>query len=206
MGIPDWLAAIQPNHKENQMNRFSMMITGASLYWAFGTLAMGAEMSKAEYASEVKAIVARTRQAQVDCRALQEKARGMCLLEAQGRERIQRAELEERLAPSDEHRFQVEMAKIEARHALERERCADLSGPARMACVEKARDEFMMSKADALISHHKTSAGSQLIGPNLPAGQPGMEGQEEQRVRCHRMPAHERNECMRAGMGHHGQP
>ncbi len=134
------------------------------------------------------------------------KARDICVLEAQGRERIQRAELEERLAPSDEHKFQVEMARIEARHAVERGRCDDLSGPARMACAEKARDEFMMSKADALISHRKTSAGSQLIGPNMSAGQPGMDSQEAQQVRCHRMPVHERIECIRAGMGHHGQP
>ena len=188
------------------MNRFRMMITGASLYLAFGPLAMGAEMSKAEYISEVKAIVARTRQAQMDCRALQENARDICLLEAQGRERIQRAELDERREPSDENRFQVEMAKIEARHAVERERCDDLSGPAHMSCAQKARDEFMMSKADALISHQKTSAGSQLIGPNMPADQPVMESQEELRVRCYRMPMHERGECMRAGARHHGQP
>lgn len=188
------------------MNIFRMMITGASLYLAFGTLAMGAEMSKAEHTAELKAITARTRQAQMDCRALHDNARDICLLEAQGRERIQRAELDERHEPSDEHRFQVEMAKIESRHAVDRERCDDLSGPARISCAERARDEFVMSKADALISHQKTSAGSQLIGPDVPAGRSGMESQDELRGRCHRMPAYERSECMRAGMRHHGRP
>ena len=169
----------------------------------FGSVALGAEMSQQEYREAIKEIAAVHQQERAACKTLQGNAFDICQEKARGREHISRAELEERHHPSDHNRFQLSMARAEAEYGLAKQLCNKWSDQARVNCQDDARREFMLSKAEALITHHKTAAGSQLIGLQSDAQ---VAPPNESIPPCEPTRRHESRGCMHhdePGRGHH---
>lgn len=169
---------------------------------AFGGVALGAEMSQQEYRAAKKEISALHQEERAACKTMQGNAFDICIEKARGREQISSAELEERYQPSEQNRFQISMANAEAEYGLAKQNCKKWADQAQMNCHEDARKEFMLAKAEALITHHMTAAGSQLIGTETDTTAPPA---DEPMQPCEPMRGHERMGCMHHGMPGHGR-
>jgi hypothetical protein len=148
---------------------------------------VAAEITPSVLDQSLREIGTRFKRERASCYRLAPYERSICLQVAEGQEQLERAELAERYQPSDKHRFQLAMAREEARHARERQRCQTLELSARAPCMERAREDFMTGKADALISHRRT-------GPSQP-GNSTAEQPRGEAAHCRGPSAQHRQHC-----------
>ncbi len=80
------------------------------------------------------------------CDAMKDNAKDVCIEEAKGKERVAKAELDQQARPSEANARRVAEAKADAAYAVEKEKCDDLKGNDKAACVTKAK----MNQAQAL--------------------------------------------------------
>src|SRR5690349_10872530 len=100
------------------MKTMKLTTLSAALCLALSAGAYGATMSKAEYKSEKEALSNQYKTDRNACKPMKANAKDVCMEEAKGREKVGKAELEERFAPSDKHRHDVRMAKADAAYAV----------------------------------------------------------------------------------------
>jgi hypothetical protein len=82
------------------------------------------------------------------CDAMKDNAKDVCNEEAKGKEKIAKAELDQKLRPSDSNARKVAEAKVEAAYDIAKEKCDDQKGDAKSACVKQAKAEESKGKAD----------------------------------------------------------
>lgn len=129
------------------MNR----ITGiaAAIALAFSVGAMAQSMSKADYKAGKDKITAEYKSAKAACASLSGNAKDICVAEAKGKEKVAKAELEASYKPSVKTRQGVGIAKAEADYSVAKEKCDDMAGDAKKACVKEAKAAETRAKADA---------------------------------------------------------
>ena len=82
------------------------------------------------------------------CDAMKDNAKDVCVEEAKGKEKIAKAELDQKVRPSDSNARKVAEAKVEAAYDIAKEKCDDQKGDAKSACVKQAKTEESKGKAD----------------------------------------------------------
>lgn len=131
------------------MNRIKMTAIAAAITFAFSTGAMAASsMSKDEYKADKSKIVAEYKSAKAACRSLTGNAKDICVVEAKGKEKVAKAELEVRYKPGDKTSRAVKIAHAEADYAVAKERCDDMVRNDKKACVKDAKAAEAHAKAD----------------------------------------------------------
>lgn len=143
------------------MKNFNRTILSAALFLAMSAGALAATMSKAEYKEAKDALSATYKTEQTACKALQGNAKDICVEEAKGREKVGKAELEAKYAPSDKHRYDARMAKAEADYAVAKEKCDDLAGNAKDVCRKEAKAAFVTAKANAKVAEKSADANAE---------------------------------------------
>jgi uncharacterized membrane protein YqiK len=106
-------------------------------------------MSKDEYRAVRSRIEAEYRDAIAACDRYTSNARDICRVEAKGKERIARAELEYNLSGTPTDKSRVAMASADAAYDVARERCENWVGPDRAVCVQEAKSKHAKAEADA---------------------------------------------------------
>ncbi|MGO4396345.1 hypothetical protein AB4Z46_33865 [Variovorax sp. M-6] len=82
------------------------------------------------------------------CDAMRDNAKDVCVEEAKGKEKIAKAELEQQRHPSESNARKVAEAKVEVAYDVAKEKCDDLKGDAKDACVKQAKADEAKGKAE----------------------------------------------------------
>lgn len=129
-----------------QLNAIALAI---GLTFGAGAMAEDTGISRDAYQAGKATISSDYKAAKIACDSLSGNANDICEVEAQGNEKVALAELEAQYKPSSKARYEVEVAKAEADHAVAKERCDDLSGDAKDVCVKEAKAAETAAKASA---------------------------------------------------------
>ena len=108
-----------------------------------------ASMSKDEYRAVRTRIDAEYRAATAACDRYTDNARDVCRVEAKGKERIARAELEYNLSGTPKDKSRLAMARADAAYDVARERCDNRTGSDRSVCIQDAKTRHAKAEADA---------------------------------------------------------
>lgn len=98
-------------------------------------------LTEAQYEAAADAIDAQLKAARTKCRALQGEREDLCLLQAKGLARVERAQLEARRDPTPEREQAAKEAEAEADYALAKAGCRQAGDKARKACIQQARSK-----------------------------------------------------------------
>ncbi len=102
----------------------------------------------AAYLADREKISADFKAAKAQCDAMKDNAKDVCIEEAKGKDKIAKAELDQKRKPSDSNARKVAEAKVEAVYGVAKEKCDDQKGDAKAACVKEAKAEEAKGKAD----------------------------------------------------------
>ena len=130
------------------------VVLAIGLALSVGAMAQG--MTKVQYETARTGVSAELKLARAACDSFSANAKDLCLAEASGKERVATAELNARLAPSEEASYKVRLARADAEYALAREKCDDLAGHAKDVCVKEAKAKAVTAKANAK-AHMRTA-------------------------------------------------
>ncbi len=76
-------------------------------------------------------------------------AKDICMAEANGANKVAKAELEVRYNDTSKTRMNARLAKADSAYSIARERCDDQGGNARDVCLKEAKAAFTRDKVDA---------------------------------------------------------
>jgi hypothetical protein len=115
------------------------------------TVATGAPaaISREEYQARKERAEADYKAARQTCNPLKGNARDVCRVQAEGKLKVARAELEAQYHPSPRNDARVATERADAAYRLAREKCDDHPGNARDVCLEDAKAAFVNAKGDA---------------------------------------------------------
>ena len=142
------------------MKNLKLAVVAASLCLAFGTAAIGAPLSKADYQAGKESISTKFKADKAACHAMSGNAKDICVEEAKGSENIARAELDARNEPSTQHSYDVRLAKADATYAVAKEKCDDAAGNAKDVCRKEAKAAYVNAKADAKVAEKTADANA----------------------------------------------
>lgn len=192
------------------MMKIKLSLLAVALSFSCGALADDASMSREQHQSALDRIKADYEQAKERCETLKGNQQDICEAEAEGREKVARAELEAQRKNTDRARRDAAMAKIEAEYEVAKERCDDASGNQKDACLKSARTEYQSGRAE--LQRDTAAAGASGAMGNRGAAAESRTGlSEEQREerrelaeeRCDQLTGDEKGRCLkRAGQMH----
>lgn len=107
--------------------------------FAFSAGAMAESMSRTDYKAGKDTIEANYKTAKEACESFSGNAKDICTVEAKGREKVARAELEANYQPTAKNRYKARVAAAEADYSVAKERCDDKDGNAEDVCKQEAR-------------------------------------------------------------------
>ena len=90
------------------------------------------------------------------CKTLDANARNVCMKEAQGRKKIALADLQARLAPSNNADYQAIVVRADVAYAVNQEKCNERPGQARKVCKKDAKALHVRALEDANIARLET--------------------------------------------------
>jgi hypothetical protein len=112
---------------------------------------MAQGMSKSDYKTDKVKISANYTTAKAACASFAGNAKDICIAEARGKEKVEKAELEASYKPTVKTHFEVRIAKADADYDVAKERCDDMAGNAKDVCVKEAKAVQVTAKADAKV-------------------------------------------------------
>ncbi len=131
------------------MNTLKTNIIALAIVCAFTTGAMAQGLSQDEYKAGKAQISAEYKADKAACAAFSGNAKDVCVLEARGKEKVAKADLDARNKPSVKTRYEARVTRAEADYKVAREHCDDLAGNAKDVCVKEAKAAEIAAKADA---------------------------------------------------------
>lgn len=141
----------------NKLN-FSLIATAACLL--FGRSAMAQSMSKSDFKSGQDKISVEYKADKAACALLAANAKDICVAEAQGKEKVAKAEIDASYKPSIKTQYEVRIAKAKAAYAIANEKCDDLAGNTKDICVTEAKSAQTAAKADAKVQMKTSDANA----------------------------------------------
>lgn len=142
------------------MNKIHFNVLTVAICCAFAAPAMAQSMSKPDFKLGKDRIAADYKAAKSACGSLSGNAKDICKVEAKGKEKVARAELQAQYEPSVNHHYDVREAKAEADYALAKEKCDDLADNTKDVCVKEAKAALVTAKADAKLQMKTTDANA----------------------------------------------
>jgi len=140
------------------MTKSTITALAAAVSMAFSAAAIANTMTKSEYKSAAENITAGYLSAKAACDPFVANAKDICLVEAKGKENVQKAELLEKNRPGRKAHFDVRVAIADSEYAAAKEKCDDMTGNAKDVCVKEAKAAHTAAKADAMTQRKTTAA------------------------------------------------
>jgi hypothetical protein len=110
-------------------------------------------MTKAEYDAAKDRIELEHKNAKKACDAMKDNAKDICNEEANGKQRVGKAELENKYKPTPANAAKLEEAKADSTYEVAKEKCEDQKGDAEKVC-----------KADAKAVHERAVKAAKAKG------------------------------------------
>lgn len=144
------------------MKKLNLNVIALAVGLALGAPSMAAELSAAEYAAAEKKIAADYTSAKAACSSLAGIDSEICIVEANGKNEIAKADLEAQNEPSAETRFEAQIARADAAYAVAKERCDSTTETVNTNCLESAKTADATARAKADKELKLDSATSQV--------------------------------------------
>jgi hypothetical protein len=110
-----------------------------------------APMTKTAYDTAIANAEAQSKTDKDACASRTGNAKDICLAEANGKEKIAKADAEASYKNTPNAREDSRIARAEASHAVAKEKCDDLAGNIKDVCVKEADAVLVKAKADAKV-------------------------------------------------------
>lgn len=146
------------NPPRNRAMKVKLLLLTAALSCAFSSASFA--MTKVEYTTQKDTITGAYKVSRDKCNSLKANAKDICISEANGLEKIAKAELEASYEPSDRHNEKVAMAKGDAAYDTAKEKCDDSSGNAKTVCRADAKAAHVKANEEARVVRVDGMAGS----------------------------------------------
>lgn len=131
------------------MNKLNITTITAAIALVLSTGAMAQSLSKDDYKAGKEKISTEYKTAKAACDVSSGNAKDICIVEAKGKEKVAKAELDASYKPSAKASHTVTIAKAEADYATAKEKCDDQKGDVKKTCVKDAKAAETLAKADA---------------------------------------------------------
>ncbi len=106
---------------------------------AASAIASAQTMNKAEYDAAKDRIEMNYKNDKKACDAMKDNAKDVCQVEAKGKEKVEKAELENKYKATVGNARKVEEAKADTAYDLAKEKCEDQAGDAQKVCKADAK-------------------------------------------------------------------
>jgi len=123
------------------------LLAGAGLFVCGQAMAADG-ISKDAYKAEKDSISATYKADKEKCSSLKGNAKDVCEAEAKGNEKTAKAEAEAKYKNTASARRDARKARVEADYKIAKEKCDDLSGDQKSACIKEAKAAEAKGKAD----------------------------------------------------------
>ena len=110
-----------------------------------------APISKDAYDTAIKTAETQYKIDKDACSSRSGNAKDVCLAEANGKEKVAKADAEATYKNTPNAREEARVARAEAIHSVAKERCDDLAGNPKDVCVKEAAAALVKAKADAKV-------------------------------------------------------
>jgi len=140
------------------MKNFNHIALSAAICLALSTSAMATSTSEAEYKAAKIVASANQKADEATCQSMAGNAKEICIVDANGREKVALAQLEANYQPSAEHEYDVRVANADATYASAKQRCDDAAGNVKEVCRKEAQGAFVSAKADAQLASKTENA------------------------------------------------
>jgi hypothetical protein len=137
----------------------NLMALAIGLAISAGALAEG--MSKPDYKAGKDKISAELKADKAACASFSGNAKDICVVEAKGKGKIARAELEAAYEPTERSHYKLRMVKAESAYDLAKEKCSDVAGNVKDVCKKEAKAALVAAKADAKVQIKTQDANTQ---------------------------------------------
>jgi hypothetical protein len=114
-------------------------------------MAPAAPISKDAYELAVKNADTQYKTDKDACSSRSGNAKDICIAEANGKEKVAKADAEAAYKSTPKAREDARVARAEATHYVAKEKCDDLSGNAKDVCLKEADAALVKAKADAKV-------------------------------------------------------
>jgi hypothetical protein len=131
------------------MSKFTTTAIAVAIGLTFSVGAMAQTMSKNDYKTGMNSIAAEHKSDKTICESLSGNANDVCMAEANGKEKVAKADLEARNKNTNESRYEALVIKAEADYSVAREKCDDQAGNSKDVCLKEAKAAEIAAKADA---------------------------------------------------------
>jgi hypothetical protein len=121
-------------------------------------------MSADQYRAAQDEIAATYKSEKAACKDMGGNAKDMCIEESKGRERIAKAEMQQKYRPSSSNQYAVGIAKADTAYAIAKEKCDDLAGDAKSVCRAEAKTNYTKAKADVKMTETRADARADSTG------------------------------------------
>lgn len=138
------------------MKRPAVAVSALVVGFVFSAGAMADGMTKRQYQFLEKNIETEYAAARKACKSRVGNALDICIVQANGRMNVARAELEAGYDPSTRNRYKAREAAISANYAVAIEKCDDASDNSRGTCVKHAKSARTHEIAIALLDHKES--------------------------------------------------
>ena len=128
------------------MKQYLLPLAIASSIFAMAAAAHA--LSSDEYKAAKEGIEANYKVAEAKCHTVKDNAKDVCMKEAKGTEDVAKAELEQQYKPSPRNARKVSEEKANMTYEVAKEKCDDLSGDAKSACVNQAKANHEKAQAE----------------------------------------------------------
>lgn len=145
------------------MKQLKLSALSLALTVAFCGAALAADMSKDQYKAAKTDIGAKYKTERAACDSLAANAKDICVVEAKGKEKVARAELEAGYKPSLKASYKVSVAQAEANYSMAREKCDDKAGNDKDVCVKEAKAAEVAAKADSTAARKTSDANKTSV-------------------------------------------
>jgi hypothetical protein len=125
--------------------------SAAAQTYASNTSAMPTPMTKDNLALAKKHAEAQLKTEKAACGSLSGNAKDICVAQADGREKVAKADAEAAYENTAKAREAARVARAEANYNVVIQKCDDLAGNPKDVCVKEAKSELVKGKADAKV-------------------------------------------------------
>lgn len=132
------------------------LLTGAGL--ALTGAAGAAPISKDAYNAATGRIDATYKADKGACSGLKANAKDICIEEAKAKQKVAKADNEASYKDTRQARYDARIARAEADYAVAKQKCEDLSGDPKDACVKEAKAAELKAEADAKVAQVSNNA------------------------------------------------
>jgi hypothetical protein len=194
------IQSLHPLQKETFMNQhFNLKSAVALCAMAVLPLAHAANMSRDDYKAGIDRIEATAKADKDACKAMNGNAKDVCMKEADGKEKIAKAELEYNRTGKADDQNKIAVVKADATYAVAKEKCDDLAGNPKDVCQKEAKAAHTKGVADAKMARQIGDARQDANKDKMDASY------QAAAEKCDAMSGDAKDRCIAAAKAKHGK-